>query len=61
MKSNSFARHGQRAPAHYHLRKIEGIINRGGGGGYRGGLKLCRLEIGLFRTASEEFAKRVLR
>jgi D-lyxose ketol-isomerase len=24
-------RHGQRAPAHYHLRKVEDIINRGGG------------------------------
>lgn len=31
-----------------------------GGGGYRGGLKLVRMEIALYRTASAEFAQRVL-
>ena len=31
-----------------------------GGGGYRGGIRLVRLEVALYRTASQEFKERVL-
>jgi hypothetical protein len=40
------------------------IFNRwvtSGGGGYRGSIKIVRLEVALYRTASDEFKNRVLR